>query len=321
MTNPVPAGGPAPLPAPPDHPRRLVFLGTPEMAVAPLQALHAAGFEVALVVTAADKRRGRRGAPTPTPVKLAALALGLPVTHDLADVPAAAADLGVVVAFGQILKRPLLEALPMINIHFSLLPRWRGAAPVERALLAGDAATGVCVMAVEEGLDTGAVYAREEIAIRRTSTAAELREQLTQIGSRLLVETLRGGLGRPTPQVGPTTYAEKLSPTDLCLQWERSAEELSRVVRVGGAWTTFRGARFKVHEARVVDLADAAEGPALAPGELAGQHVGTGAGVLQLVTVQPEGKGRVEFTAWANGARIGAGERFDTAPEGSEGLA
>lgn len=311
MTTPVSADGPAPLPVPPTHPRRLVFLGTPEMAVAPLEALHEAGFEIALVVTAADKRRGRRGAPTPTPVKLAALALGLPVTHDLADVPAVGADLGVVVAFGQILKRPLLEALPMVNIHFSLLPRWRGAAPVERALLAGDATTGVCVMGVEVGLDTGAVYARDQIAIRRTSTAAELRDQLTQIGSRLLVTTLQQGLADPAPQVGPTTYADKLTPQDLRLHWDRSADELHRVVRVGGAWTTFRGARFKVHEARPVELAGAPD--ALAPGELAGDHVGTGSGQLQLVTVQPEGKGRVEFAAWANGARIAAGERFDTA--------
>ena len=299
-------------------------MGTPDMAVPPLRALHAEGHEIVLVVSGADKRRGRRGSPTPSPVKAAALELGLPVTDDPDDVLGRGAELGVVVAYGRLLRPHLLAELPMVNLHFSLLPRWRGAAPVERAVLAGDATTGVCVMGVEVGLDTGAVYAREEIAIRRTSTAAELREQLTQIGSRLLVSTLEQGLGAPEPQVGPTTYAEKLTPEDLRLWWDRPADELDRVVRVGGAWTTFRGARVKVHEVLAVDAAlDAGVdlAPELAPGELAGGHVGTGSGRLQLVTVQPEGKGRVEFAAWANGARIGAGERFDAAPDGLEGHA
>lgn len=294
------------LPAPPEHPRRLAFLGSPEMAVPPLQALHAAGFEIVTVVTAPDKRRGRGSRPSPTPVKLAALALGLPVSHDLDDLPGAGADLGVVVAFGRILRRPLLEALPMVNLHYSLLPRWRGAAPVERALLAGDATTGVCVMAVEEGLDTGGVYAREAIAIRRSSTADELRQQLTEIGTRLLVDTLEAGLGSPEPQVGPSTYADKLGPDDLRLVWDQPAEQLHRVVRVGGAWTRFRGARLKVHEAAL-----GADTTRLRPGELAGQAVGTGSGELVLRTVQPEGRGRVGFGDWANGARIVPGERFD----------
>lgn len=300
------------LPAPPAHPHRLVYLGTPEMAVAPLEALHAAGFEVALVVTAPDKRRGRRSEPSPTPVKLAALALGLPVTHDLGEVPAVGADLGVVVAFGQILRLPLLEALPMVNLHFSLLPRWRGAAPVERALLAGDATTGVCVMAVEEGLDTGGVYACEEIAIRRTSTAEELRGQLVEIGTRLLVGVLSDGLGPPAPQAGPSTYADKLTAEDLRLRWDQPAELLHRVVRVGGAWTTFRGARLKVHEAR----AEAGSGQ-LGPGEIAGCRVGTGQGELVLRTVQPEGRGRLAAADWTNGAHLRAGEHFDEPTRGA----
>jgi methionyl-tRNA formyltransferase len=301
------------LPRPPARPQRLVYLGTPEMAVEPLEALHAAGFDIALVVTGADKRRGRGKATSPTPVKATALALGLPVTHDLADVADAGADLGVVVAFGQILRRPLLEALPMVNLHFSLLPRWRGAAPVERAILAGDERTGVCVMAVEEGLDTGGVYARAELTIRQTSTAAELGEQLTHVGSRLLVEALQAGLGAPEPQVGEPTYAHKLTTEDRRLSWERSAQELHRTVRVGGAWTTFRGRRLKV-----VDAVIEADGPAVpdapaSPGTIDGNRVAAGTGALRLVSVQPEGKSQTSAADWLRGVRPEPGERLGEA--------
>ena len=139
---------------------RLAFLGTPAMAVPPLRALIDAGHDVALVVTRPDAKRGRGSTTSPSPVKSAAIDLGIPVTHTVDDVLALdpPAELGVVVAFGRIIKPHVLAELPMINLHFSLLPRWRGAAPVERALLAGDEVTGVCVMDVEEGLDTGAVY-------------------------------------------------------------------------------------------------------------------------------------------------------------------
>lgn len=299
----APAPGGVPLPRPPAHPQRIAFLGTPEMAVPPLEALVDAGFDVALVVTREDKRRGRRGEPAPSPVKLAALARGIPVSHDPADAASVGADLGVVVAYGRILRRPLLDELPMVNLHFSLLPRWRGAAPVERALLAGDERTGVCVMAVEEGLDTGGVHARRELAIRRTSTAAELRQQLTTVGAELLVATLRAGLGEPEPQVGEATYAAKLSAEDLRLDWARPAAELDRVVRVGGAWTTFRGRRLKVAAAHPVEAPTGAQ-----PGELVDLVVATGDGGLQLRRVQPEGKGVIDAGAWRNGARPAAGE-------------
>ncbi len=294
------------LPHPPAHPRRLVYLGTPELSVPPMRALHDAGFEIVLVITNADKRRGRGSATTPSPVKLAALDLGLEVSHEVADGAAVGADLGVVVAFGQILRRPVLEALPMVNLHFSLLPRWRGAAPVERAILAGDDRTGVCVMAVEEGLDTGGVYARAELAIRRTSTSAELGDQLTDMGSRLLVETLRSGLGEPVPQVGEPTYAHKLTADDRELRWERTVHEVHRVVRVGGAWTTFRGRRLKVLEA-VVDATDEPV-PDGVPGTLDGGRVATGSGWLRLLTVQPEGKGTIGASDWLRGVRPEPGE-------------
>ncbi|MCU1350889.1 MAG: fmt [Acidimicrobiales bacterium] len=288
----------------PARPRRIVYLGTPEVAVPPLEALLDAGFEIPLVVTRPDKRRGRRGAATPSPVKVAALDRGLTVSHDVDDALGVGAEAGVVVAFGRIIKPHVLDRLPMVNLHFSLLPRWRGAAPVERAILAGDTATGVCVMDVAEELDTGDVYARHEVTIRRGSTADQLRAQLVEVGSRLLVETLLDGPGEPQPQVGVATYAEKLSPADLFLDWRRSADELSRVVRVGGAWTTYRGRRLKVHAA-VALPADLGAGQ---PGELHGDQVTTGGGVLQLVEVQPEGRGRVRFVDWCNGAHPVDGE-------------
>lgn len=300
------------LATPPEHPRRIAFFGTPEMAVPPLEALHAAGFEVGLVVTGADKRRGRRSEPSPTPVKRAALDLGLPVSHDVEDALAAEVDLGVVVAFGRLIRRPILERLPMINLHFSLLPRWRGAAPVERALLAGDDRTGVCVMAVDETLDTGDVYARREIPIHEGATASELRHELTRVGSRLLVDTLAEGLVDPVAQEGEVTYAAKIGPDDLALHWSRTAAELDRIVRVGGAWTRFRGRRLKVHGATLAATVGGA-----APGELQGTVVACGEGALDLVVVQPEGKARIEARAWLNGAQPRPGERFET--DGTDG--
>ncbi len=152
------------------------------MAVPTLRAIVDAGHDVALVVTAADKRRGRGSALAPSPVKAAATELGIPVTDRIDDVLELdpPAELGVVVAFGRLIKPHVLAALPMINVHFSLLPRWRGAAPLERAILAGDEVTGVCVMEVEEGLDTGAVYRRAEVAIGADMTADELRVQLVE---------------------------------------------------------------------------------------------------------------------------------------------
>lgn len=312
VPNPLPDSTVQPLPLPPVHPKRVVYLGTPQMAVPPLIALHDAGFEIALVVTGKDKRRGRRAEPSPTPVKLAAIEHGLPVSHDLADVAGVGADLAVVVAYGQIIKRPLLELLPMINLHFSLLPRWRGAAPVERAILAGDSTTGVCVMAVEEGLDTGGIYASAELAIRRGSTAADLGQQLTAAGSRLLVRTLRAGLGDAVPQKGEPTYAAKLHAEDLQVHWEASADDVGRIVRVGGAWTTFRGRRFKVNAAKVWPDET---GPGSA-GELHGDRVTCASGTVQLISVQPEGKAATAFADWANGARPLPSEPFGLAAGG-----
>ena len=271
---------------------RLAYLGTPAMAVPPLRAIVADGHDVALVVTAADKRRGRGSALVPSPVKAAAIELGLPVTDKVDDVLTLSppADLGVVVAFGRIIKPHVLARLPMINLHFSLLPRWRGAAPVERALLAGDDVTGVCVMAVEEGLDTGAVYRREVVSIGPDETADELRARLVDVGTRLLLDALRNGLGEPEPQQGEVTYAHKIDPAELAFDWSRPAIELHRLVRLGGAWTTHHGRRLKVWRSQLVD--DGSR--------------------LELLEVQPEGKGRMAFADWARGARWQPGEPLGT---------
>ncbi|MCU1377291.1 MAG: Methionyl-tRNA formyltransferase [Acidimicrobiales bacterium] len=261
-----------------------------------------AGFEVVLVVSQPDKKRGRGGQLSPSPVKAAALELGLPVTDRVDDVLDTGADLGVVVAYGKLIKPHVLDRVPMVNLHFSLLPRWRGAAPVERALLAGDAETGVDLMELEEGLDTGGVYAEARLAIGPEETADELRERLVAVGTDLLVTNLTAGLGKPRPQEGEPTYASKIDPTELELRWERPAVELHRLVRLGRAWTTFRGKRLKVLAARLA----ATDG---GPGELDGSVVGTGDGGLELIVVQPEGKGPQEAPAWRHGARPEAGER------------
>jgi methionyl-tRNA formyltransferase len=291
---------------------KLVFFGTPADAVPALEALHGAGHEIALVVTQPDKRRGRGSEPSPSPVRAAAEALDLPVrtpqkSREVIDeVSASGAELGVVVAFGQLLPPALLEAVPhgFVNVHFSLLPRWRGAAPVERAVLAGDRETGVSIMALEAGLDTGPVFARERTPIGAQETAGELRARLVTLGTELLVTTLpRVPELTPTPQQGEPTYADKLSVDQFALDWERSAEELARVVRAGnprpGAWTTDHGTRLKIWRARA--LSAGIDAP---PGTVFGHtRVATGEGALELVEVQPEGRRAMDANAWLAGRR------------------
>jgi methionyl-tRNA formyltransferase len=284
--------------------QRLVYLGTPALAVPPLQALHTAGFEIPLVVTNPDKRRGRGGATAPSPVKLAALELGLAVTDSVDDVLAVDANIGVVVAFGRLIKPPILDGLAMVNIHFSLLPRWRGAAPVERAILAGDSETGICLMALEETLDTGPVYRRIAEPVRPDDTVESLRARLVALSGPLLVDAFAEGLGIPVPQAGEPVYAHKIDPAELQIDWTADAETVGRLVRLGAAWTTFRGRRLRIWEAAVGDA------PRLEPGTVGAGTIGTGSAPLQPLVVQPEGKGRMEATAWLNGARIGTDERL-----------
>jgi methionyl-tRNA formyltransferase len=292
---------------------RLAYLGTPDMAVPPLRALVGAGHDIALCVTRPDRRRGRGGATTPSPVKDVATELGIPVTHDMEDVATAEVELAVVVAYGRIIPAHLLDIVPMVNLHFSLLPRWRGAAPVERAMLAGDDETGVCVMKVEAGLDTGPVYAVRTVPLDDAVTLDELRRRLVDVGSELLVDTLAGGLSglpEPVPQHGEVTIAEKITKEDLHLDWSLPAVQLARVVRLGRAWTTFRGTRLTVLRAAAADtVAGTAE---RAPGSLLGTTVMTGAGSLVLDRVRPESRSPMSAEEWLRGVRPADGERLGT---------
>ena len=284
---------------------KLAFLGTPGVAAGTLRALVDAGHDVRIVVTRPDTRRGRGPEASPSAVKQAAVELGLPLAHRAADVLGSGAELGVVVAYGRIVKPDVLAQVPMLNVHFSLLPRWRGAAPVERAILAGDAETGVCLMEMEEDLDTGPVYARVRTPIREDETADELRRRLGQLGNTLLLDALREGLEVPTAQVGEPTYAAKLEPGELHLDFTRPAAVVNRVVRIGRAWTTWRGKRLLIRGARVLS-----EERSLSPGQIQGALVGTAEGALKLLVVQPEGKPAMDAGAWARGARLEPGERL-----------
>ena len=279
---------------------RIAYLGTPEIAVPTLRALVEAGHDVALVVSGKDKKRGRGSSLSPTPVKAAALALGLPVTDRIDEIVELdpPAEVGVVVAYGRLIKPPVFGSMRLINEHFSLLPRWRGAAPLERAILAGDDRTGVCIMDIEEGLDTGAVYRCVEVPIGPDQTAHELREVLVDEGTKLVLEMLQNGIGTPKPQSGEPVYAHKIDPSELELDWAKPAVELHRLVRIGGAWTTHHGRRLKVWRT------------ALPAGT--GVVVPTGTEPIELIEVQPEGRPRMAAHAWAHGTHWHDGDRLGT---------
>lgn len=288
---------------------RIAFLGTPADAVPTLHALVDAGHDVAVVVTQPDRRRRRGPGSDPSPVKVAALERGLLVrtperAKEVADeLGALGVELGVVVAFGQLLPQSLLDIPPhgFINLHFSLLPRWRGAAPVERALLAGDRETGVDIMALEAGLDTGPVFATRVVPIRDDDTAGTLHARLVDEGTRLLVETLPNIPGAvPTAQTGEPTYAEKLTTEEFRLDPQRPASELARLVRAGnprpGAWMRVNGTRVKVWSAHP-------ETHGVPLGHFIEGCLGTADGSLALDEVQPEGKRRMPVDAWLAGMR------------------
>lgn len=293
---------------------RLAFLGTPDMAVPPLRALVGAGHDIALCVTRPDRRRGRGGAVTPSPVAAAARELGLTVSHAMGDVATAGVELAVVVAYGRIIPAALLEQVDMVNLHFSLLPRWRGAAPVERALLAGDPETGVCLMRVEEGLDTGPVYAVRAVPLPEDLALSALRDELVRVGSDLLVESLAdgvAGLPVPQPQVGTPTTAAKIAKEDLHLDWAQPAVQLRRVIRLERAWTTFRGKRLTVLRAdggAEVEEEDRAGDSR--PGLLRGTMVATGEGTVRLLEVQPESRSPMSAEEWVRGIRPLESERL-----------
>jgi len=288
--------------------RPLVFLGTPPAAAVVLERLVEAGFEIAHVVTRPDAKRGRGSSLSPSPVKEVALRLGIPVGHGLEWVVTHQDKnlLGIVVAYGRIIPASILAHTPMINIHFSLLPRWRGAAPVERAIMAGDKTTGVCIMDIEETLDTGAVYARDEVAITDASTSVSLTNELARVGADLLVRTLKEGLGTPTPQGEGETYAKKISSEEQRIDWSMSAVQIHRQVRALRSFAVVSGSRIKILEVALVD-GDAT----LAPGEVESDcYVGSGQGDLLLVRVQPEGKGPMPAADWMRGRATLAPTQF-----------
>jgi len=281
---------------------RLIFFGTPTPAVPVLEALRDAGHDVAFVVTQPERRRGRGATLVPSPVHAAAQRQGLPVrtptrAREVTDeVAASGAEVGVVVAFGQLLPEALLDATPhgSVNVHLSPLPRWRGAAPVERAILAGDHETGVSIMRLDVGLDTGPVYRRVATTIGDDETAGTLTERLIALGTPALLDVLSElPTLEPQPQTGEPTYAEKLTVEEFHLDPSRPAAELARVVRAGnprpGAWILVDGKRLKVWHAH------AEPGGAVGPTTphvltFPGAELLTGDGSLVLDEVQPEGK-------------------------------
>jgi len=315
-------------------PARVAFCGSPEFAVPSLHAVRA-GFDVALVVTQPDRPAGRGRRVEPTPVRCVAEQYGLPVLTyargDRAAFEARLAALGVevlvVVAFGHILRPSTLAAVPRgaVNVHASLLPRWRGVAPIERAILAGDRVTGVSLMVLDAGVDTGPVLARRAVDIEAADTRVSLSARLAQAGAELLTAHLadwvRGTLpALPQPQEG-ATYAPRLEKEEGMLDWRRSAVELWNQVRGlyewPGAFTTFGATVLKVHAAKPrLGAAAAAPGTLVTADAREGVRVACGGGgTLELEIVQLPGKPRVAATALAAGRILRPGLVLGAATE------
>jgi len=291
---------------------KLVFLGSPEPAVPTLRALVAAGHDVVGVVTQPDRRRGRGSTLVPTPVGAAARELGLPVWHDLSLVATCGAELGVVVAYGKIIKQDLLDAVPMINVHFSLLPRWRGAAPVERAILAGDSETGVCIMGLEAGLDTGPIYAEAKTDVAAKS-ASDLLVELAELGAALTVQTLATGTLPPaTPQAGEPVYAAKLTAEDFALDPDLPSVQLSRMIRLGRAFALVNGVRFRIHVGEPVTGLAGSAGDVIFSDSL---YFVAHDGAVRVSVLQPPGSKAMPAETWWRGARLDTPVRWSKATE------
>ncbi len=301
---------------------RLVFAGSPAAAVPSLTTLADSRHEIVGVVTREDSPQGRRGVLTPTPVASEALSRGIPVirANRLAGeaterVQELAPDLGVIVAYGGLVREPLLSTprLGWINLHFSLLPRWRGAAPVQRAIIAGDDVTGATVFQLVPELDAGDVFGRMTEPVGAHQTAGRLLESLAVSGAELLlrvVDALADGTARPEAQVGDVTLAPKLTLQDGLIDWAQPAQAVHDLIRgvtpEPGAFTTVDGARLKVLEASI-----ARDVPALAPGAFAlvGKSVlvGTGTDPIELLAVHPAGRKAMDAASWWRGrAQAGA---------------
>lgn len=298
---------------------RLVFAGTPQLAADTLELLLDSGrHQVVAVLTRPDAAKGRSSQLVPSPVAALAAERGIEVLKpSRPSDPALAqrlAELEVecvpVVAYGGLIPGSLLAAVPKgwVNLHFSLLPRWRGAAPVQRAILAGDELTGVTVFDLVAELDAGPVLATAPYEFGAEETAGEALAGLTALGGRLLLQTLDEleagtAVAQPQPEDG-VTPAPKLTPAEARLDWQRPAEELARVVRANNpspiAWTTLNGERFRVLRARP---ADGTAEPGAVEADRRSVRVGTGAGLLELIEVQPAGKRVLAAADWARGLR------------------
>lgn len=296
---------------------RIAFAGTPEAAVPTLDGLVAAGHEIVVVITREDAPTGRKRRLTPSAVAARAAALGLPiiktnridavVTEQVLDL---APELGVVVAFGGLIREPLLTGPThgWINLHFSLLPKWRGAAPVQRAIMSGEPNSGIAVFQLEAGLDAGPTFVNREVAIEIDETAGELLSRLAVTGVSDVLETIGAiadGSAIAKPQTGEPTHAAKLETGDGIIDWRQAAPILHAQIRGvtpdPGASTTWNGERFKIHR---VSLAEAED---LAPGEVLLRDrqvlVGCGSGALQLIEVQPAGKRAMAAADWLRGVQ------------------
>ena len=305
---------------------RTVFMGTPEFAVPTLDALVGAGHEVAAVYSQPPRPAGRGRRERLSPVHARAVELGIEVRTPASLKPPEAReafaalrpDVAVVAAYGLILPRAVLDAPARgcLNVHASLLPRWRGAAPIHRAVMAGDARTGVCIMGMEAGLDTGPVFAREAIPIGPLDTTGDLEPRLAAMGARLMVEVLAGEGAAPEPQPeAGATYAGKIDKAEAAVDWSRPADEIARQVNGlsprPGAWTLRRGRRLKLLRARVAEAPAGAAPETGRPGAVlpgAPLRVACGAGAVDLIEVQPEGRGRQAAADHARGLPAAAGE-------------
>ncbi|TDU02699.1 methionyl-tRNA formyltransferase [Streptomyces sp. 846.5] len=306
---------------------KLVFAGTPEPALPALEALIASRHEVAAVVTRPDAPAGRGRKLVASPVAQLAEQHGIEVLKPgrprepefLERLAQLAPDCCPVVAYGALLPKAALD-VPRhgwVNLHFSLLPAWRGAAPVQHAVLAGDEVTGASTFEIEQGLDTGPVYGTVTEMVRPGDTSGDLLERLSRSGARLLVATMDGieeGKLSPRPQPADgVSLAPKISVEDARVDWNAPALRVDRVVRgctpAPGAWTLFRGERLKLGPVRL-----AAGRSELAPGEIAVNkntvRVGTGSHEIELDEVQPQGKKRMAAGDWARGSRLEPGERL-----------
>jgi len=270
-----------------------------------------AGVDVEVVVTRPDRRRGRGKALEPTPVGALAAEAGVEVVHSPAELVGRPLDLGVVVAYGALIRPEVLSAVPMVNVHFSLLPRWRGAAPLERAILAGDAETGVCLMEVVEELDAGGVFRCWRTPIGEDEHVDELAQRLAEAGAREVLEHLASwpDVGPAKPQEGEVTWAPKITPEDRHLDWSEPATMAARRVRIGGAWTTLQGTRLLVRRARALGEGEVSGSP---PGTVEGTRVACSSGWLELIEVQPAGRAPMPADAWRRGARLGDPPRLGT---------